>query len=308
MVSSVHLLKRLVRPLIPDRVMARYRLHQHSKHSRVNVDVFLDDERLAKRWLAVTPDTYRVRLDQPVGTFPDDSSLVGDEGLPVTERIRSIARSLLIDPEISVVVVAETSTPGLVDRRRVEPDLGPRLIVADAEALAEVGGSPAGEHPLPGLLARVHDAGYHIGLIPMPRSGAPVNRSDPIEGHPVVILAAVPMHDVGGGARSTQLALELLREGFHVTLVSLYHAQETIDLGLRFIHPRLEQYAIADFDPDLTSGRAETPGSVILEAPAQPLIGAGLALQEGGWRLTYDLIDDWSDPALGAEWYRPDLE
>ena len=32
-------LKRALRPLIPDRVMARYRLHQHSKAVRVNVDI-----------------------------------------------------------------------------------------------------------------------------------------------------------------------------------------------------------------------------------------------------------------------------
>jgi hypothetical protein len=61
-------LKRLLRPLIPDRVMARYRLQQHSRHSRVNVDVFLDDPRAARRWLTTTPDTYRVRLSLPGAT------------------------------------------------------------------------------------------------------------------------------------------------------------------------------------------------------------------------------------------------
>ena len=32
-------LRKLIRPLIPDRVMARFRLHQHSRRVRTNVDV-----------------------------------------------------------------------------------------------------------------------------------------------------------------------------------------------------------------------------------------------------------------------------
>ncbi|MCI0545214.1 MAG: hypothetical protein L0Z49_12360, partial [Actinobacteria bacterium] len=60
-------LRRLIRPLIPDRVMARYRLHQHSKSSRWNVDLFTTDRRLARRWLGTTPDTHRVRLNVPEG-------------------------------------------------------------------------------------------------------------------------------------------------------------------------------------------------------------------------------------------------
>jgi hypothetical protein len=27
-----------------------------------------------------------------------------------------------------------------------------------------------------------------------------------------------------------------------------------------------------------------------------------------GWTLVYDVIDDWSDPALGGDWYRPEIE
>ena len=37
-----HRIKRTLRPLIPDRVMARYRLQQHSLQVRTNVDVVLD--------------------------------------------------------------------------------------------------------------------------------------------------------------------------------------------------------------------------------------------------------------------------
>ncbi|MEX0865177.1 MAG: glycosyltransferase [Acidimicrobiia bacterium] len=300
--------KRLLRPLIPDRVMARYRLHQHSRHARVNVDVFLEDPRLAKRWLAVTPDTYRVRLTLPAGATPDDVELVEDPERPVGTELRARVRALLADPEIGAAVVGETPGPRLIDRRRAEPVVGPRLIAMRSSDLAELGGVPVGSSPLPGLLARIRDAGHRIGLLPLPPGTAPTRRSDEIATEPVVILAAVPMHDIGGGARSTQLALELLRQGYHVTLVSLYDAQETVDLGLRYIHPNLEQYRVGDFDPAAHHDRAARSGLVLVEAPAAPLIGHGFALQDLGWELVYDLIDDWSDPSLGGDWFRPDLE
>ncbi len=76
-------LKRLLRPLIPDRVMARYRLDQHSRQVRVNVDVFLDDSRTARRWLRATPDTYRVRLSTPRREPPTGLLLLTDDDLGV---------------------------------------------------------------------------------------------------------------------------------------------------------------------------------------------------------------------------------
>ena len=296
--------KRLLRPLIPDRLMARYRLAQHSRSSRVNVDVFVDDLATAKRWLAVTPDTYRVRLTLPTGQVPDDVVLIGDK----SNELASRARSILADPEIGAAVVGEVASPRLKNRRRAEPEVGPRVMTTTTSVLDEVGGLPAGDHPLPGLLARIRDAGHRIGLIPIPPEGAAVVRTDPIEADAIVILAAVPMHDIGGGSRSTQLALEFLKQGFHVTLVSLYEAQESVDLGLRFIHPNLEQYRVERFDLPSLLGRTLRPGLALVEAPAKPLAGKGFALKEAGWKLVYDVIDDWSDPALGGEWFRPQME
>ena len=296
--------RKLLRPLVPDRLMARYRLAQHSRSSRVNVDVFVDDPRTAKRWLVVTPDTYRVRLSVPTGQTPDDVALIGDESDGLVSRTRSI----LADPDIAAAVVGEVAPPRLKNRKRVEPDVGPRLIATTSSVLDEVGGVPAGDKPLPGLLARIRDAGHRIGLIPVPPEGAAIVRTDPIEADPVVILAAVPMHDIGGGSRSTQLALEFLKQGFHVTLVSLYEAQESVDLGLRFIHPNLEQYRVKRFDVPSLLRRVTASGLALVEAPAEPLIDRALALKGAGWKLVYDVIDDWSDPALGGEWFRPQLE
>ncbi|HEX9763554.1 MAG TPA: hypothetical protein VGA97_10685, partial [Acidimicrobiia bacterium] len=90
-------MKRALRPLIPDTVMARYRLHQHSRHSRANVDVFLTDPRAGRRWLVATPDTYRVRLDLPEGDPGDIEVLIDGELAPSAEQERR-ARQTLADP------------------------------------------------------------------------------------------------------------------------------------------------------------------------------------------------------------------
>jgi hypothetical protein len=301
-------LKRLIRPLIPNRVMARYRLVQHSKDSRVNVDVFLDEARMARRWLDVTPDTYRARLALPSSGETTEFVTVADPSLPVSQDLANRAVVALGDAAIGAGVVGEVDGPRLAGRRRVEPVVGPRMIAVRSSLLAEVGGIPEGEHPLPGLLARIRDAGHRIGLIPLPHGDAPTVRSDPITRAPVVVLAAVPLHDIGGGSRSTQLALELVRQGYHVTLVSFYEAQESVDLGLRYIHPNLEQTRIGRFDPEVWLSRAGSTGLVLVEAPAPPLLAPARVLQKAGWTMVYDVIDDWSDPALGGEWHRPETE
>jgi glycosyltransferase involved in cell wall biosynthesis len=298
--------KRLLRPLIPDRIMARYRLHQHSRDSRWNVDVFVTDQ--ARKWVNTTPDTYRVRRSLPQGEPVGPITMMTDPSAGVDDDLVSRARQMLADPWLSAGVVAEVDEPGLVSRRRAEPMLGPLVIAVREEVLDEVGGLPDGPHPLPALLARLRDAGHPTGLIPVPVSGAPIHRTDPIVGDAIVILAAVPMHDVGGGARSTQLALEFIRQGFHVTLVSLYGAQESVDLGIRFIHPRLEQHMVERFRPSEIGERVEKPGLVLVEAPARPLIAAAFQLKDAGWRLVYDVVDDWSDPALGGEWFSAEME
>jgi Glycosyl transferase 4-like domain/Glycosyl transferases group 1 len=308
MVSSADRLKRIVRPLIPNRVMARYRLVQHSRHSRVNVDVFLDDPALARRWLDATPDTYRVRLALPSTGETTEFLTVTDPALELSQDLANRAVVTLGDSAIGAGVVGEVDGPRLAGRRRAEPIVGPQVIAVRSSALDEVGGIPPGEHPLPALLARLRDAGNRIGLIPLPVGTAPTRRADPVSRSPVVILAAVPIHDIGGGSRSTQLAVEMVRQGYHVTLVSLYEAQESVDLGLRFIHPNLEQTRVERFDPRLLLERTASAGLVLVEAPASPLAAHAKALQTAGWEMVYDVIDDWSDPALGGEWYRPELE
>ena len=294
-------IRKLLRPLIPNRIMARYRLSQHSRQVRTNVDVVLTNARDRWRWLGTTPDTFRA-IAPPASSGSQDSVRDVEAFGAGTDR----ALQLLNHPDAEVGVVARVATPAIVGRRRVEPAMDPIAIAASRNTIAEVGGVPGGPDPLPGLLERLRDAGRRITLDPI-RVAGPVHgaRNDPITGPAVVIFSGVPMHDVGGGSRATQLALEFVRRGHHVTYVALFGTQESVDLGLRFIHPRLEQVRADAFDPGGYLDRVDAPGLVIVEIPAPDYRRPVSTLQANNWTVMYDVIDDWSDPELGGEWYDP---
>lgn len=299
--------KELARRFLPAGLIARFRLHQQSIHAKVNVDVFLTDPGHLKRWLNSTPDTYRVRLDLPdeMAKAPGDLVEVWDPDLPPLMReIVSMAHRVMADPEVAAVIVGEVSPPKITRGYRFEPETGPRLVVARQDVLDEVDGVPRGTYPLPDLVSRLRSTGRRLALIPIPESGAPKQTEAIASGDSVVILAVVPLHDVGGGPRSTQLALEFARQGFDVTVVPMFEAQESVDLGLRFIHPNLRTARLDDFDAASAAMRAARPGLVLVEAPAWQLSQVAYKLQDHGWEVVYDLIDDWSDPALGWYWYR----
>ncbi|MGZ8754858.1 MAG: hypothetical protein ACXW15_06675 [Acidimicrobiia bacterium] len=310
------LIKKLVRPFVPDRVMARFRLAQHSRQVRTNVDIVVDDPRSARRWLTVTPDTYRVRdshtfarevawlrlSDGPVR--PSDVVVIGE----ATDEGDRVAR-LLSDPGVDVGVLGEVAAPRLVGRRRAEPPIAPRAMAIRGAALNEIGGCPPGIDPLPALLQRARDAGHRLAVVPTDPAGAPFERSDPIDRPVAVLVSAVPIHDVGGGSRGAQLALAMLRHGFHVVYVALYGTAESVDLGLRFVHPDLEQLRLDQFDPKRLSDRVRSGKHIaIAELPAAAVLGSMADLKARGFGVVYDLIDDWSAPALGGEWYRAEDE
>ena len=104
------------------------------------------------------------------------------------------------------------------------------------------------------LYERLRDAGSRIVLLPEPGEPLRSQRLDTIAAQSVVVLSLVPLHDVGGGGRPARIALELVRRGYHVTFVAA-HGSVGADLGLRYIHPNLEQRWLWEFDPGDLIGR-----------------------------------------------------
>jgi glycosyltransferase involved in cell wall biosynthesis len=318
--------KKAVRPLVPDSVMAIVRLREHSRQVRTNVDVVVDGWWEQRRWLAATPDTYRVRGRDTFGGAPDHAVL--EPGPELGARAAAAASDVLVirsgpgaidpvelcrplsDPVIAAVIAGPVSPPRLVGRRRVEPGVVPEAIAVRRAVWDEVGGASSEESPLDGLPARVRGAGHHLALIPTGRLERRPQRRDPIAADAVVvILALVPLHDVGGGSRGAQLALEFLRQGWYVVYVALYGTAETVDLGLRYLHPNLEQHRAEDVDLGSLVERVSAAVRVgIVEAPVERYVRGAEVLQQGGFKIVYDLIDDWSAPSLGGDWYDPTLE
>jgi len=289
--------KRLLRPLIPDNVMSRIRLKRESKTVRWNIDVAVSNPSMRRRWLRSSPDTYRVIDPAYLGASPQNLIVVPPDG-PAGEVGRLLSRR-----DLGAAVVGEVEPLQRTDRR-LGPVVAPTQIALRPDVLEDIGGIPQGSAPLPGLLARLRDAGHRIGLIPTPATGIDPVRRDPICGKVAVVLAAVPMHDIGGGSRGAQIALELVRRGYHVTYVNRYASYEEIDLGLRFVHPRLEQVSFDTFEADiLTERTGQRSGLAIVEVPEPVYNGTIDNLQQSGWHIIYDVIDDWSDPALGGDWY-----
>jgi len=319
-------IRRIVRACLPDAVVARVRLHRYSREFRTNVDVVLPTSRGARRWLATTPDTYRVVVqDEPAGEERCDrpEPPVWTHASATSSEIAAARRVLRRNPGLGLAVVAEARVPRIRGRRRVEPDVAPCVValrqdVADELCLGDdrgvgiadaVAGTVA---DAVAVLERARDAGHRVALVPQPWTGRiPARRRDPITAPTsVVVLALVPLHDVGGGSRGAQLTRELLRRGAHVLYAPLFASAEPVDLGLRTLHDGLEQRRAGDLDPDALAARthAGTRRIVLVEAPVPALVEAAGALARTGASVVYDLIDDWSDADLGGAWYQPKVE
>ena len=292
-------IKRLLRPLIPDAVMARYRVQQHSLAVRSNVDVFVDGDREAKTWMAMTPDTYRIVTGMPRGA-------VGADCVALGEADEDLQRVVGFE-DVEVAVRGFTLAPAMRRRKVAEPRVVPRSILAAEDAMDEIGGVPDNSGDIIRTYQRLQDAGRRIGLLPTVVDQLPDSPRVSVGGPAAVVFAAVPMHDIGGGSRAAQITFELLRCGYHVTYVSMYPTSESIDLGIRFIHPMLEQYRIGALP---LSGLRTKVGSriAIIEAPMAPFVAPTSELKDRGWRIVYDIIDDWTDPSLGGDWYNTDVE
>ncbi len=305
-----------IRRMVPAAVRGRLRRKSRIVGAR-NVDVVLDDRKQVKRWLRATPDTYRIWVKEGLGPGPEAPfSLAGEDVngsnpiIAVTARPLSKAdRAALLQPlseaEVAASVLGVASLP-----RHGEPTVQPDAIAVRRWVWEEVDGMPGGDVNLAGLYSRILQAGHHIALVPRPGTPYPQPRVDPINGvGAVLVLAAVPLRDIGGGFRGAQIAMELCRRGFHVTYVEQYGSSHSVDLGLRFVHGRLEEYQLDEFDVEAYLGRLHTDQRVVIAEYPSPAVWAQVSLlSRGGFRIAYDLIDDWSDDALGGRWYRPEVE
>jgi glycosyltransferase involved in cell wall biosynthesis len=291
--------KQKLRPLIPDSVMARYRVRQHSLAMRTNVDVFLPNDREAKRWQRLTPDTYRVVTGWPAKARSNDIPTVGEKDHHLEELIGF--------NDIEIAVAGEMVRPLMRGFMLIEPTVVPKSIVAVADAFEEIGGIEDNSTDLMRTYQRLADTGRRIGLVPTVVEQLSVPVRTAISVPAAVVFAGVPLHDIGGGSRAAQIAFELLRSGFHVTYVAMNPSTEGIDLGLRYVHPMLEQHRIESFSATDIDNRTEG-GIVFLEAPAESFVEPTKMLQERGWKVVYDIIDDWTDASLGGFWYKPEIE
>lgn len=123
----------------------------------------------------------------------------------------------------------------------------------------------------------------------------------------VFILSGVPIDDTGGGARCTQLALELLKQGWYVVFLSRFPRFETTDLRLRIRHPRLltalfEDFAWWRFIREHAEVFREGAVAAIVEFPLREFLPLARAIRKVGGSVVYDLLDNW-DSALGGDWY-----
>jgi hypothetical protein len=175
------------------------------------------------------------------------------------------------------------------------------------EALADIGEASA--EAVPALFDRLEQAGHRLTVVPSGRRPKGKRRLDPFDEPTAVVLGAVPLHDVGGGSRGAQLTMELLARGFHVAYVTRFATSGSGQLGLRHIHPNLEQYTYDQFDATAYAARARSPERVaICEIPVTEYVRDAAAMRRAGFEIIYDLIDNWADPALGLDWYHESVE
>jgi len=324
---AVAALKRLIRPLVPDALVARFRTPVRPGWARTNVDLFVADD--GENWARSTPDTWRV-----IATDPHTSAAT--EGIPVgaavgevvgdaDETQRLMLLQVLASANYSTVFLARTNPPPVNRGSYAAPVIEP-LAMASAEPSesgpsesgpSESGPSESGPSEsgtdLAGALHRRLNEGQPIAIVPAGPAGAtrmPLSQEPITSEVSVVVMAGVPLHDVGGGFRGAQLARELARRGAAVTYVHEFDSGESVDLGLRISHPRLEEVRSEWFDPAQFVDRVDSSTRIVLvEFPHKDIVEAALALRAtGGYQIVYDLIDDWSDRALGGMWWAAEYE
>jgi glycosyltransferase involved in cell wall biosynthesis len=121
------------------------------------------------------------------------------------------------------------------------------------------------------------------------------------------ILAGVPIDDTGGGARCTQIALELLRQGYGVFYINRFPKYESVELDLIIYHPQLYATPLSylrwkAFWRNYMGLFAGRPVGTLVEFPLREFLPIIKEIRRSGGVVAYDLLDDW-DSSLGGNWY-----
>jgi glycosyltransferase involved in cell wall biosynthesis/cellulose synthase/poly-beta-1,6-N-acetylglucosamine synthase-like glycosyltransferase len=126
------------------------------------------------------------------------------------------------------------------------------------------------------------------------------------------ILSGIPIDDTGGGARCTQIALELLRRKYAVVFINKFPKYESSNLDISIKDANLYTYQISELDWDRFSRdyrwllNKDIIGAII-EMPIGDFIPVINNLRDNGGVIIYDLLDDWNTQ-LGGNWYSEEVE
>jgi len=284
----------MLRPLIPNALMAWLRIARQSRSMRSNVDVWVGTSIEKLRWLIFTPDTYRIGRATQRQAAPSDWTTLGSDATAPPAAWDSMMP----------VVVAQSTRPAMPSSRRIiEPAFSP----------TSVSFPPGTELPESNDLAEIvrrfgAEGVRYQAVVELPYTERGALPSRPVNGDAVIVVSAVPLHDVGGGSRGAQLAQTFLKQGLAVAYISAFVAQESDDLGIRYKHDLLEQWTLSDFDVAQYASRVAGQFVALISVPSSDATDLARAVHKAGGRVIYDLIDDWDDPGLGSDWFDPDAE
>jgi len=126
------------------------------------------------------------------------------------------------------------------------------------------------------------------------------------------ILSGIPIDDTGGGARCTQIALELLRRKYAVVFINKYPKYEAFDLNISIKDTNLLTYQVSKLDWDRF---ARDHGwllnkkvlCAIIEMPISDFLPVINKVSDNKGVIIYDLLDDWNTQ-LGGDWYSEGIE
>ena len=128
----------------------------------------------------------------------------------------------------------------------------------------------------------------------------------------VILLSGVPIDDTGGGARCTQIALELVRRNFIVIYLYRFPKYESKNLNLIISHPNLIVKPIRGINyKSIILSFQGIPHAknliAIVEHPIQDFLPVIKFINKLGGKTIYDKIDAW-DTSLGGKWFSKNIE